>query len=491
VSDSLTAEAALSDEALSRREQKEQPLYAGRVQVYPQSIRGPIRRVKWAALALLLGIYYLVPWLRWHRGPGAPDQAVLIDMPGRRAYILWIEIWPQEVYYLAGLLILAALALFLVTSVAGRIWCGYTCPQTVWTDLYMLVERWIEGDRNARMRRDKAGLTGGTIARKSAKHAVWLLIALFTGGAWVMYFRDAPTVVREIFTGAASTSVYFFVGLFTATTYLLAGWAREQVCTYMCPWPRFQSALLDEDSLVVSYRAWRGEPRGKHKKGMSWEGRGHCIDCRQCVAVCPTGIDIRDGLQMECIGCGLCIDACNSVMTKVGLPKGLIAFDTERHLRSSSPSASLRAHIVRPRTIVYAVIIAGIAVGMLWTLGARASMGLNVVHDRNPLFVTLSDASIRNGYTVKILNKTLTPRTLTLSLEGLPEARVLVPGHEDALTGFAKLPSKPDEVATYQVFVQRPRAAVAAEHQEFTFVLIDPATGETTRHESVFRGPTR
>ncbi len=482
-------ETAAGEEVLSRREQKDQPLYAGRVRVYPKAVSGPIRRIKWAALAVLLGIYYLVPWLRWDRGPGAPDQAVLIDMPARRAYILWIEIWPQEVYYLAGLLILAALGLFLVTSIAGRIWCGYACPQTVWTDLYMLVERWIEGDRNARMRRDKGPLTLGTAALKTAKHAVWLLIALFTGGAWVMYFRDAPTVVREIFTGAASTSVYFFVGLFTTTTYLLAGWAREQVCTYMCPWPRFQSALLDEDSLVVSYRAWRGEPRGKHKKGESWEGRGHCIDCRQCVAVCPTGIDIRDGLQLECIGCGLCIDACNGVMDKVGLPHGLIAFDTERRLKAGSATASLRARIIRPRTILYAVLIAAIAIGLLWSLGARATLGLNVLHERNPLFVTLSDGSIRNAYTVKVLNKTRQPRTLTLTLQGLPDGRIYAPGHEDETTGVARLEAGPDGVATFQVFVQRPRASVRRDSAEFAFVLIDPATGETVRHESVFRGP--
>ncbi|HET6467290.1 MAG TPA: cytochrome c oxidase accessory protein CcoG, partial [Geminicoccaceae bacterium] len=260
------------EDARSRKEYRSDPLYIGRVPVYPKRVDGTFRRIKWAVLAVLLGIYYVVPWIRWDRGPGAPDQAVLIDMPGRRAYFFWLEIWPQEVYFLAGLLILAAFGLFMVTSLFGRVWCGFTCPQTVWTDLYMWVESRIEGDRNARMRLDKQPWSRDKVLKKTAKHAAWLFIAAATGGAWIMYFNDAPTVTAEIVTGDASFAVYFFFGLFTATTYLLAGHAREQVCTYMCPWPRFQAALIDEDSLVVTYQKWRGEPRGKHRKGEPWEG---------------------------------------------------------------------------------------------------------------------------------------------------------------------------------------------------------------------------
>jgi 4Fe-4S dicluster domain/4Fe-4S binding domain len=277
------------DDAVSTKKQKSQPLYANRVKIYPKRVSGTFRRLKWATLVVLLAVYYLVPWIRWDRGPGVSDQAVLIDMPGRRAYFFGIEIWPQEVYYLTGLLLLGALGLFLATSLAGRVWCGYACPQTVWTDLYMWVERLIEGDRNARVKLDKAPLSPQKAAKKTLKHAAWLLIALLTGGAWIMYFNDGPTVVRAFFTGEAGLTVYFFVGLFTATTYVLAGWAREQVCTYMCPWPRFQGALLDEDSLIVTYQAWRGEPRGKHKAGESWEGRGGRVAFHQCVSVCPTG----------------------------------------------------------------------------------------------------------------------------------------------------------------------------------------------------------
>jgi len=291
-------------------------LYATRVKVYPRAVTGRWRRIKWAVLCTLLGIYYLVPWLRWDRGPNAPNQAILLDLDGRRGWIFDIVIWPQEVYFVTGFMVLAAIGLFLATSLFGRVWCGFACPQTVWTDLFMLVERLIEGDRNERMRIDRAPLTLAKTLRKTAKHAAWLAIAAATGGAWVFYYVDAPSTLRRIFQGEASLEIYFFIGLLTLTTYTLAGWAREQVCTYMCPWPRFQAAMLDEQSVIVSYQKWRGEPRGKHKAGQSWAGRGDCVDCRLCVNVCPTGIDIRDAQQMECIGCGLCIDACNETWTR-------------------------------------------------------------------------------------------------------------------------------------------------------------------------------
>ncbi|HJS32655.1 MAG TPA: cytochrome c oxidase accessory protein CcoG, partial [Alphaproteobacteria bacterium] len=364
------------------------PLYASRIKVYPKQVSGYFRRIKWAVLAFCLSVYYLVPWIRWDRGPGAPDQAVLIDMPGRRAYFFTIEIWPQEVYYLTGLLILGAVGLFLVTAVMGRVWCGYACPQTVWTDLFMWVERLIEGDRNARIKLDKQPWSGTKLARKTAKHGIWLLIALATGGAWVLYFNDAPTVTRELFTAQASGAVYFFIGLFTSTTYVLAGWAREQVCTYMCPWPRFQAAMLDEGSLVVTYQDWRGEPRGKHKQGASWEGRGDCIDCGQCVAVCPTGIDIRDGQQLECIGCGLCVDACNGVMAKVGRPADLITFDTFASQAALAVGKSAPYRLIRPRVIIYAALLAVVGLIMLGALLTRPTVEVNVLRDRNPIYVT-------------------------------------------------------------------------------------------------------
>ncbi|MGP1394697.1 MAG: cytochrome c oxidase accessory protein CcoG [Inquilinaceae bacterium] len=482
---------SLNEDVLSRAEQREQPLFAGHVKVYPKKVTGLVRRIKWVLLAGLLAVYYLVPWLRWDRGPGAPDQAVLIDMPGRRAYFFWIEIWPQEVYFLTGILILGALALFLATSLAGRVWCGYACPQTVWTDLFMWVERQIEGDRNARIKLDQGPWTMTKAGLKIAKHGAWLFIALLTGGAWVMYFADAPTVVTEFFTGQASLTVYFFVGLFTATTYLLAGMAREQVCTYMCPWPRIQGGLIDEDSLLVTYQSWRGEPRGKHKRGQSWDGRGDCIDCKQCVAVCPTGIDIRDGFQLECIGCGLCVDACNTVMDKVGRPRQLITFDTERNQQLRSAGLPPVYRLIRPRTILYVVLILGVAGLMMATLVGRSSVEVNVLHDRNPLFVTLSDGGIRNGYTVKVLNKRRETRDFALTLTGVEDAGLRVPEGTVGPGVDPVLTAEPDSVATYQVFVTMPAEALSDGTRAFDFVLTDTETGETARHESIFRGPAR
>ncbi len=405
MSDTVQIEDALSVEA-----QKQQPLYAGRVRVYPKKVAGFFRRLKWAGLIVLLAIYYIVPWIRWDRGPDAPDQAVLADIANERLYFFFIEIWPQELYYLVGLLVLGAVGLFLATSLAGRVWCGYACPQTVWTDLFMWVERLIEGDRNARIRLDKSPLGANKVLRKVLKHSVWLVIAALTGGAWIMYFNDAPTVVRDIFTGQASMTIYGFTALFTGTTYLLAGWAREQVCTYMCPWPRFQSAMFDEDTLIVTYERWRGEPRGRHQKGQSWEGRGDCVDCNLCVAVCPTGIDIRDGNQLECISCALCVDACNSVMEKVGRPLGLITYDTERNQQNRAAGRPTIYRLVRPRTLIYSLLFLVVAGAMLWSLLFRPTLDINVLQERSPLFVTLSDGDIRNGYTLNLLNKMLEPR---------------------------------------------------------------------------------
>ena len=458
-----------SDVRSVREQRAEQPLYATRIKVYPRKVDGFFRRVKWAVLGLCLAVYYAVPWIRWDRGPNAPDQAVLIDMPGRRGYFFWVEIWPQEVYFLTGLLILGAVGLFFVTAYFGRVWCGYACPQTVWTDLFMQVERWIEGDRNARIRLDKARWDGAKTLRKTVKHLAWIAIAAATGGAWVFYFADAPTTFVEIFTGRASVTIYVFIGIFTAATYIFAGWAREQVCTYMCPWPRFQAAMFDEDSFIVSYRQARGEPRGKHKAGTGWEGRGDCIDCGGCVAVCPTGIDIRDGQQLECIGCGLCIDACNEVMDKVGRPRNLIAFDTLR-AQQAAQSGTPHAHRwLRPRPMIYAGVLAIVASVMVAVLALRGDTELHVLRDRAPLFVTLSDGSIRNGYTVKILNKAREPRSYEFVMTGLAQPRLTVVGDEERPSAErVTLTARPDSVATYRVYVAAPRSGRESTPVEFS-----------------------
>jgi cytochrome c oxidase accessory protein FixG len=480
---------SLGDKAGKTADPDKLQLYADRIKVYPARVSGAFRRFKWAALVVLLAIYYLAPWIRWDRGPSGPDQALLIDMPSRRAYFFWIEIWPQEVYYLTGLLILGAIGLFFITSLFGRVWCGFACPQTVWTDLFMWVERRIEGDRNARLRLDKAPWTANKIARKAAKHTVWLAIAAMTGGAWVMYFTDAPTLVSDIVNLRDSGAALFFIGLFTGTTYLLGGIAREQVCTYMCPWPRFQAAMFDEDTLVVTYEGWRGEPRGKHKQGDSWEGRGHCVDCRQCANVCPTGIDIRDGSQLECIGCGLCIDACNRIMERLDLPKGLIRLDTVNSQAAREKGGSAPFRIVRPRTLIYVAVLSLVAGVMAFGLGNRSTLDVNLLRDRNPLFVTLSDGTIRNGYTFKIMNRARADRQFVLTLEGISGATLSVLGGPTDTDRLA-LETAPDKVETFRVFVRAPRGALAGESTPLRFVLIeDTPEGEYSIQDNVFRGP--
>jgi len=467
----------------------ERPLYAPRVPIYPKRAHGKFRQLKWIVMAVTLGIYYLLPWLRWDRGPSLPDQAFLLDFANQRLYLFAIEIWAQELYFITGLLIISALALFLVTAVAGRVWCGYTCPQTVWTDLMIAVEHFWQGDRNARMRLAKAPWTVNKIWKIGVTHASWLLIGLATGGAFVFYFRDAPTLAMEFINFEAPFIAYLFVGIFTATTYVLGGLAREQVCTYMCPWPRIQGAMFDEDSLLVTYRGYRGEPRGPHKKGESWDGRGDCIACNQCVAVCPMGIDIRDGPQLECIQCALCIDACDEIMDKVGRPRKLIAYDTFRNLDAASHGERAPIRMIRPRTLLYAAALGVVTVIMIIALSAKTVLDITVRADRNPLFVTLSDGSIRNSYTLRILNKQHEARTFSLSLDGLPEARFSLLGRSDE--GAPTVNVAPDDVSTFKAFITVPQetARELGSQTPFEFIVRDQADGTQSSREAIFRGP--
>ncbi len=470
-----------------QREAEGDHLYANRIRVYPKSVHGPVRRFKWAVLILCLTVYYILPWLRWDRGPGRPNQALLLDFTHRRFYIFGLEFWPQDIYYLTGLLILAAVFLFLITSLAGRVWCGYACPQTVWTDLFMWVERLVEGDRNERMKRDAAPMNADTLWRKIAKHSIWVAIAFWTGGAWIMYYVDAPTTVRAFWTGTAGMGVYGFTALFTASTYLLAGWAREQVCTFMCPWPRFQAAMFDEQSFIVTYQKWRGEPRG-HLKADTHEPHGDCIDCGACVTACPTGIDIREGVQLACIGCGLCVDACNEVMTRVARPLWLITWDNLNRQAAKAQGHIVPVRLLRPRTIIYAsaMLIAVVVMGI--ALSQRPTIGLSVQQDRAPLFVRLPDGSVRDGYTIKISNKTQADTDFDLAPEGLGGATIaLSETHQDrAATLRVKVPA--DDVGTLRVLVVAPDQSGS---KPLTFRLRNTQTGETTANNVAFVGPAR
>ena len=414
------------------------PLYQAREPIFPRRVSGRFRNLKWVIMVVTLGIYYLTPWIRWDRGPNLPDQAVLIDMSGRRFFFFMIEIWPQEFYFVAGLLIMAGLGLFLFTSALGRVWCGYACPQTVWTDLFILVERWVEGDRNARVRLHRQGWNLEKTRKRLVKWAIWLLIGLATGGAWVFYFTDAPQLLQDLILGTAHPIAYVTIAVLTATTFVFGGFAREQICIYACPWPRIQAAMMDEDTITVGYRDWRGEPRGKQTVARN----GDCIDCMACVNVCPMGIDIRNGQQLACITCGLCIDACNDTMHKIGKAPDLISYmalTDETRERAGLQPKSIWKHVFRPRTVMYTVLWAGIGFALIAALFLRANIDVSVTPVRNPTHVVLSDGAIRNTYVMRLRNKHGEGRwfsfsansdaNFVLSLEGRTDLRVLVPAN--------------------------------------------------------------
>ena len=462
------------------------PLYAKSKRVYPQSVKGPFRTIKWGLLIFALAVYYFVPFIRWTRGPGLPDQAVLIDLTHRRFYFFFIEIWPQEVYYLTGLLIIAAMTLFLMNAVAGRIWCGYLCPQTVWTDLFYAVERFVEGDRRDRMKKDKAGLTPRRVGEIALKHFLWLMIAWWTGGAWVLYFSDAPTLVRDLATLQAPFAAYLWIGILTLTTYVFAGWMREQVCIYMCPWPRIQAALTDEWALNVMYKPDRGEPRMSLKKAdhnkQIGAPAGDCIDCHQCVAVCPTGVDIRDGLQLGCVQCGLCIDACDHVMGEIGRPAGLIGYDTDFNIERRRNGEKPIYRLLRARTMLYAAVIAVVAGIMLFTLLTRSFLAIDVLHGRNPVFVMLSDGSIRNDFIVRVINKQSSQRRFVLDVEGLKDQKLQIVGVAADTHGDNVVVVGPDQTREVRLLVTVPPQYMP-EHTRDIRVLIRDLDGPETATE--------
>jgi cytochrome c oxidase accessory protein FixG len=498
-SDFITAEAAPGVkkhdvQAVNAKDKRE--LYKGREKVHPKLAHGFYRNIKWLVMFATLGVYYALPWLRWDRGAELPDQAVLIDVANGRIFIGPIEIWPQELYYVTGLLIIGAIGLFLVTAALGRVWCGYTCPQTVWTDLMVTVERFWQGDRNARIRLDKSPWGPSKIFKKTMTHVSWALIGVLTGGALVFYFRDAPTLFVELFTGTAPHIAYLFLGLFAATTYLLGGIAREQVCIYMCPWPRIQGAMTDSHTMLVGYVEPRGEPRGPVRKGkdgvVDWDARGDCIDCKACVAVCPAGIDIRDGAQLECIQCALCIDACNEIMDKIGRPRGLIRYDTVAKQEAHATGGEEQTFkLIRTRTLLYAGVIGIVAAVMLVAMSMRTTLEVNVYSDRAPLFVRLSDGGIRNGYTVKILNKAHEPRNVTLRTKGLDGATMRIVGFESSNPTIT-LPT--DNLRELKIFVSVPAGNVnqlTPPSTPFEIIVNDKASDAEMVRRAVFQSPAR
>jgi len=388
----------------------ESSLFEKRKKLYPREVHGLFAKLRITGVTVLLGLYYLLPWINLNGHP-----IVLFDLPARKFYIFQWVFWPQDFIYLALLLICAALALFLFTALAGRVWCGYACPQTVWTEVFLWIERKIEGSRLQQMKLDKQPTSLHKLRIKASKHTVWVLFALLTGFTFVGFFTPIRELANNILTLQVGPWETFWLIVYSLATYGNAGWLREQVCMYMCPYARFQSAMFDENTLVISYDAQRGEPRGKRKKGddLSVKQLGSCVDCTLCVQACPTGIDIRQGLQYECIGCAACIDVCDDVMAKMNYPSGLIKYTTENSLQGKP------TRILRARIIIYSLLLITILSGVVYSIETRDPVELNILRDRNTLYRENVDGSISNSYTLKIINREQKDRQYQLSFNGI------------------------------------------------------------------------
>ena len=436
--------------------EKEPELYQAREPIHPRSIKGRFRTFKTSMLVLAYAVFFLLPWVRWERVVG-PGQAVMFDIPSRRYYLFDLVIHPQDMFLLAGFLILAAWLLFFVTGLVGRAFCGYFCFQTLWTDVFMKIEYWVQGDRNKRMKLEKQAWDAEKIWKKGLTIFLWTVIAFWTGFTFTSYWADAPQLFVAFFTGTAVSAAYITTGILTATTLVAAGFAREQVCIYMCPYARFQAVMFDKESLLVSYDAKRGEGSTGRKplqKGlMTLEerhaaGTGDCIDCKLCVQVCPTGIDIRDGLQLACISCGLCIDACNEIMHKRGWPEGLIRYASEKELETGTKPSLLKF-----RTIGYGIATLFATGLLLYGILNMKPVDFAVQQIRQPLFVVMSDGTVQNSYQLKINNKEQVPLELELEVEGLNEAHVFIGGN------FTTLNIPADGTRNYLLHIRAPREA--------------------------------
>jgi cytochrome c oxidase accessory protein FixG len=475
------------------QDNKDSGLYQSWQKIYPKYQPGFFRIVKWTILAIALGIYYLLPALRWDRGEGLPDQAVLFDLPGRKFYLFDLVVWPQEVFLLTFLLIAAAVALFFVTALAGRVFCGYFCFQTVWTDMFLFVEHLLEGSPRQRRALDRGPWTGRKISVKLVKHALWIFISFATGGAFVAYFVDSHVLLRGMIDGSASETAWFVILMLTASTYTMAGFAREQVCIYMCPYARFQGAMFDPDTLVIAYDETRGEPReSNRRKREGTSPTGHCIDCDECVRVCPTGIDIRDGQQYQCITCAACIDACDAVMDRAKLPRGLVRYTSLRALsaiRDGGRPISTLAHLLRFRVLVYTVLLAAAIGSMSWYINHRELVEINVLRQRQPIFVRLSDGGIQNNYTLRLLNMTSTPHDYLLRVDGLPGVDLMVAAADRLEDGKAfRLHAGPGQVIPYNVYLRKQPTddkLSGTQPVRFDIRAVDSAGGTAT-YESVF-----
>ncbi len=418
--------------------------YEKRKKIYAKGIRGYFDNWRILLVILTQVMFYGGLWLTWN-----DRQALLFHLVERKFYIFGIVFWPQDVIYLAILLIISAYALFLVTAVAGRLFCGYACPQTVYTEVFMWIENWVEGERNARLKLDKGPMTARKFRIKATKFALWGLLSLWTGFTLTGYFTPVKELVNNVLTNNLGSWEIFWIFFYGGFTFLMAGFMREQVCKYMCPYARFQSVMFDPDTLIISYDESRGEQRGARKKGADHSQLGDCVDCGQCVVVCPTGIDIRNGLQYECIGCAACVDVCDQVMDKVGLPRGLVRYSTENAMAKNLDKADVLSHIVRPRILVYTAILIVITIVAGWFLAHRIPLKVDIIRDRSVLAREAEDGSIENVFMLQIMNTTEAKQRYKIAVDGLEGAKISGPDSVDAnaagLTSFNVVFAAPPE----------------------------------------------
>lgn len=452
--------------------QESSAFYAAAQKIYPRETTGPFSQLRRVAVIVLLGLFYGVAWLQWDG-----HQALLFDLPARKFHIFSLTLWPQDFLYLTLLLIIAALSLFFFTALAGRLWCGYACPQTVWTELFVWIEQWTEGPRSRRMKLDRGPWTAEKLLRKGGKQILWLTLAAYTGFTFVGYFTPIRTLGVQVASLTIGPSAAFWVFLYSLATYGNAGFLREQVCKYMCPYARFQSAMFDKDTLIISYDQARGEPRGARRRGTmaSAVGRGDCIDCTLCVQVCPTGIDIRRGLQYDCIACGACVDACNDVMDKMGTARGLIRYTTENAMHGA------RTRVLRPRILVYATLLTVACAAIVFSLFSRTPLILDVIRDRNALYREVRGEQIENAYTLKVINLDDKPHTYRLAVSGMSGLHVVSP---DGL-----IAAPPGSVSTFAARLEAPEElSEGVHHINLTLVATD-APGISVRENTRFIGP--
>ncbi len=459
--------------AESSKDSAEAEIYAKRAKIYPREVHGIFRNLRVLGVVVLLGLFYGIAWLPWDG-----HQAVLFDLPARKFYVFGLTFWPQDFFFFAWLLVIAALSLFFFTALAGRLWCGYACPQTVWTDVFLWIERKVEGSRNQQMKRDKAGMTAEKFRLKATKHLIWILFSLYTGFTFVGYFtpiRELSSSMLNFSLGPWETFWVFFYGF---ATYGNAGWMREQVCIYMCPYARFQSAMFDKDTLIISYDEARGEPRGSRKRGtdLKQAGLGDCIDCTLCVQVCPTGIDIRDGLQYQCIGCAACIDVCDQVMDKMGYPRGLVRYTTENAMQGTA------THVVRPRTIMYTILLGLLALGLVYAIAQRTPLELDIIRDRNSLYRETADGLVENVYILKIINMDKQDHRYRLTVSGA-EGLQLIMQHPVITVPAGEVLGLPVSVRADPVVLERAAS-------EIKFSLVAEDNPDLSRTEKArFLGP--